>query len=257
MHIATIYDIHGNVPALEAVLAEIEQQHIDLLVVGGDVIAGPMPRKILSLLRALDVAIEYIWGNAEAELLRCVAGQPIGGLSERANNDARWLVETLTAEEVEFIKSWSNTFTVDVPELGKVLFCHATPYSNIQIFTADTEKSKLDEIFANIEADVVVCGHTHIPFDIAIAGIRVVNSGSVGMPFSAVGAEWLLLDTAIHFMHTNYDLETAAHRIRQSEYPEAESFASNNVLHTPDLVQVKEMISQIEQSQLGQDLRFD
>ena len=210
MRIAAIYDIHGNLPALEAVMAEIEPLDVDLLVVGGDVVAGPLPSETLALLRQTKIETAFVWGNAEAELLRCVAGKPIGGLSERANDEACWLAETLSSEEIDFIASWSNTFSVETADLGRILFCHATPSSNIQVFTADTPAEMVGPIFAEVDADLVICGHTHRSFDMQIGGVRVVNAGSVGMPFASSGADWLLLDTAVLPQHTDYDLDRAA-----------------------------------------------
>jgi len=94
MRVAALYDIHGNLPALEAVLAEIEQTGTnqtgaDCLVIGGDLIAGPLPVETVRRLQALDLPIHYLHGNAESELLRCLAGQEPGGLSPRADEEAR------------------------------------------------------------------------------------------------------------------------------------------------------------------------
>ncbi|MFZ1398175.1 MAG: metallophosphoesterase, partial [Candidatus Promineifilaceae bacterium] len=91
MRIAAVYDIHGNLPALEAVLSEIVKESVDCIVVGGDVVAGPLPNESLQLLQSLDIPTQFIRGNAESELLRHLAGEPPGGLSERANEEARWV----------------------------------------------------------------------------------------------------------------------------------------------------------------------
>jgi diadenosine tetraphosphatase ApaH/serine/threonine PP2A family protein phosphatase len=80
---------------------------------------------------------------------------------------------------------------------------------------------------------MVVCGHTHMQFDRAVGTVRVVNAGSVGMPFSGPGADWLLLGPGIQLRHTEYDLAKAAQRIRETQYPQAGDFADNNVLTTP------------------------
>jgi predicted phosphodiesterase len=83
-----------------------------------------------------------------------------------------------------------------------VLFCHATPRNDVDIFTERTPEARLVEIFADVDADVVVCGHTHTQFERTIAGKRVVNSGSVGMPYEeAPGAYWLL---DLEPQHTDY-----------------------------------------------------
>ena len=117
--------------------------------------------------------------------------------------------------------------------LGDVLFCHATPRNDTEIFTRLTPEERLLPVFQDVEASLVVCGHTHMQFDRRVGRLRVVNAGSVGMPFQAPGAYWLLLGPDIELRRTPYDLEDAARRIRATAYPQAEDFAANNVLTTP------------------------
>jgi len=117
--------------------------------------------------------------------------------------------------------------------IGKVLFCHATPQNPNDVFTRVTPDDRLVSIIGETDADMVVCGHTHMQFNRMIGGLRVVNAGSVGMPFGDPGAYWLLLGPDIEFHRTEYDLEMAATRIRQTHYPEAQEFAANHVLHPP------------------------
>ena len=120
---------------------------------------------------------------------------------------------------------------MEVSGVGKVLFCHATPKNPNDVLTRLSPEDRLVSIFAESDADVVVCGHTHMQFDRAIGRLRVVNAGSVGMPFGDPGAyPRLLLGPEVEFHRTEYDLEIAASRIRQTHYPEAEEFASQNVL---------------------------
>ena len=116
---------------------------------------------------------------------------------------------------------------------GEVLFCHATPRSDTEIFTRETPEERLVPVFERAVAPVVVCGHTHMPFDRMIGGRRVVNAGSVGMPFGEPGADWLLLGPDADRRHTAYDAERAAERVRATEYPQAEEFASRNILRPP------------------------
>ena len=112
--------------------------------------------------------------------------------------------------------------------LGDVLFCHGTPRSDVEIFTRLTAEERLFPAFEGVDAAVVVCGHTHMPFDRTVRGIRVVNAGSVGMPFGDPGAYWLLLGPDVSPRHQRYDLEAAAARIRASDYPQAEAFAAGH-----------------------------
>jgi diadenosine tetraphosphatase ApaH/serine/threonine PP2A family protein phosphatase len=125
------------------------------------------------------------------------------------------------------------TVALSIPPIGEVLFCHATPRSETELFTKLTPDERLRPMFADAGAPLVVCGHTHMQFDRTAAGRRIVNAGSVGMPFGAPGAYWLLLGPAVDLRRTAYDLDAAARRIRATAYPKADDFAATNVLRPP------------------------
>jgi hypothetical protein len=129
--------------------------------------------------------------------------------------------------------------------LGDALFCHATPRNDIDCFTRLTPEDQLFPIFQRLDVPLVVCGHTHMQFDRTIGTIRVVNAGSVGMPFQEPGAYWLLLGPDIQLRHTPYDLASAADRIRATTYPQAEDFATRNVLHPPSERETLEAFSHV------------
>ncbi len=114
-----------------------------------------------------------------------------------------------------------------------MLFCHATPRNDTEIFTRRTAEERLRPIFDGLNVPLVVCGHTHMQFDRMIGKTRVVNAGSVGMPFAEPGAYWLLLGPDIQLRHTSYNLANAVDRIRATKYPQAEAFAARNVLQPP------------------------
>ena len=233
MRVAAIYDIHGNLPALEAVLQEIRQAEVDQIVVGGDVLPGPMPCETLARLENLDIPVQFIQGNGEAAVLAQMAGKDTDAVPEQAREAVRWVAQQLDSEHERFLDSWPKTLRVDVPGLGEVLFCHATPRNNTEIFTRFTPEDRLLPIFEGLNVPVVICGHTHMQFDRTIAGVRVVNAGSVGMPFGKPGAYWLLLGPDIQLRHTAYDLTKAAARIRDTNYPQAQNFAARNILEPP------------------------
>lgn len=252
MRIVAIYDIHGNLPALEAVLQEIGNEAVDAIVVGGDVVAGPMPSETLTCLQNIDIPTHFIHGNAESELLRYLVNGEPSGLSEQADDIARWVAQTLTSEHQQFVAQWPMTLELDVDGFGTMLFCHATPHNDIDVFTRLTPDEKLIPLFEKLNVSLVVCGHTHMQFDRTIAGVRVVNAGSVGMPFGRIGADWLLIETDVVFRHTDYDTIAAAEHIRQSGYPGAEEFAANNILESPSEELALQMLSQLEAQQAGQ-----
>ena len=246
MRIAALYDIHGNLPALEAVLADVRGAHVDEIVIGGDVFPGPMPRESLSRLFDLDVPVRFLMGNADRETLAHRAGAGSSSIPERFREVLRWSGAQLSDENVTRVSEWPATQRVEVQSLGTVLFCHATPRNDTEIFTRRTPDDRLGPVFAGVDADVVVCGHTHMQFDRSVGPIRVVNAGSVGMPFGEPGAYWLLLDSAIELRHTRYDLDGAAQRIRATQYPQAAEFAETNVLRPPGEAQMLEIFQKAE-----------
>jgi putative phosphoesterase len=233
MRVAAIYDIHGNLPALEAVLQEIRHEKVDQIVVGGDVLPGPMPRETLERLRNLKVPTHYIYGNGEVAVLQQMAGKEPTAVPQAFRPIIRWTAEQLHPEHQQWLSTWPKTITLEIAGLGSVLFCHATPHNENDIFTRLTPEDRLVPLFEGLVATIVVCGHTHMQFDRKIEHTRVVNAGSVGMPFGEFGAHWLLLGPDIQFRHTPYDLANAADRVRITDYPQAEDFAARNILTPP------------------------
>lgn len=230
MRVAALYDIHGNLPALEAVLEDIHQAEVDLIVVGGDVVPGPMPRETLARLVNLSVPVQFIQGNCEREALALLAGEDTGNIAERFREVMRWAGQQLQPEFDQLVATWPKTIQVEIQGLGQVLFCHATPRDDNEIFTRLTPEERLLPVFEGLDVSIVVCGHTHMQFDRTIGKLRVVNAGSVGAPFGEPGAYWLLLESDIQLRHTVYDLRTAADRVRATNYPEAQDFAASNIL---------------------------
>ena len=233
MRVAAIYDIHGNLPALEAVLAEIHEIGVDQIVVGGDVVPGPMPCETVARLRQLPATTQFIPGNGENDVLAALDGREISRVPEQFHETLRWTGEALSPKDADVLASWPDVLRLDIPEVGPVLFCHATPRSDAEIFTRLTPQDRLLPIFEDVDAAVVVCGHTHMQFDRRIGNVRVVNAGSVGMPFGEPGADWLLLGPTVELRHTTYDLAAAAELILDSDYPPAQDFAERSILRPP------------------------
>jgi predicted phosphodiesterase len=233
MPIAAIYDVHGNLPALEAVIDEVRRASVDRLVIGGDVLPGPMPRETLEYLLGLEIPAQYIHGNGDREVLTVMRGQEPVTVPAKFQGVVRWTAEQLTADHERVIAGWPPVLRMQVSGIGDVLFCHATPRNDTEIFTRLTPEDRLLSIFGSVDASVAVCGHTHMQFDRTVGRLRVVNAGSVGMPVGEPGADWLLLGPDIQLRHTRYDLAVAAERILRSRYPQAEDFAAHNVLNPP------------------------
>ncbi len=249
MRIAAIYDVHGNLPALEAVLYDIRQADVDLIVIGGDVVPGPMPLETITCLLSLDVPKQFVRGNTDGEVLAWMAGQETDwyrAASEQWRAPVRWTATRLHNEHRRLMSRWSTTLRLKIHGLGNVLFCHATPRSDTEIFTRLTPEAVLLPVFERIEEPVIICGHTHMQFDRIIGGVRVVNAGSVGMPFGEPGAYWLQAGPDIQLRHTRYDLREAADRIRNTDYPQADDFAQRNVLQPPSEEEMLEAFGKAE-----------
>lgn len=242
--VAALYDIHGNLPALETVLRDVRQADVSQIVVGGDVIPGPMPRETLSRLLDLDLPTHFVHGNGELAILAQMEGARTGlvtywGTATGARpadsivEIYRWTAAQLQPEFEPVLTRWPKTLQLEIDGLGQVLFCHSTPRSETEAFTRETAEERLLPLFEPLQAAVVVCGHTHMQFDRRVGTTRVVNAGSVGMPFGEPGAYWLLLGPDVELRRTSYDLLEAAERIRATEYPQAEDFAAQSVLAPP------------------------
>jgi len=238
MTVAALYDIHGNLPALEAVLADVRRAPVNRIVVGGDVLPGPMPRETLDYLLNLDIPVQFIRGNGDREVLARKAGVETGAIPEPFREVVRWTAEQLSREHERAVAGWPLTLRLEVSGLGDVLFCHATPRNDTEIFTRLTSEDRLLAIFEGLGVRLVICGHTHMQFDRAIGTTRVVNAGSVGMPFGEPGAYWLLLGPDVELRRTTYDLVSAAARISATNYPQADDFAAHNILQPPSEKQV-------------------
>ncbi|MFN8423738.1 MAG: metallophosphoesterase family protein [Anaerolineae bacterium] len=244
MRVAALYDIHGNLPALEAVLDEVRRADVDAIVVGGDVVLGPMPHETLRCLLDLDRPTHFIHGNCELAVLaqRAAAdesqvaywGTTFGDPPpESIRRIFRWTAQQLRPDDVAAITGWPKTLRLEIDGLGTVLFCHSTPRSETEIFTRLTPEARLRPVLDGLGASVIVCGHTHMQFDRIVGDTRVVNAGSVGSPFGEPGAYWALLGPDVRFQRTSYDLAAAAERIRATPFPDAEAFAAESVLHPP------------------------
>lgn len=246
MRVAALFDIHGNITALEAVLEEIRQSDVDQIVVGGDVVTGPMPHETLACLLDLDLPIQFIYGNCEREVLAQMHGEDRSSVPERFRVIDRWVADQLYPEYESVLASWPLTLRLTIDGLGDVLFCHATPRDDNEIFTRETAEDRLIPIFDPLGVDVVVCGHTHMQFDRMVRKTRVVNAGSVGSPFGEPGARWLLLGPDIELRRTAYDLAKAVERIRTTTYPGIEEFVESSVLHPPSEAEMVERYSPAE-----------
>ena len=214
MRVAALYDVHGNTPALDAVLGDDRFAAADLVVVGGDVIVGPDPAGVLEQLEGLGERVRFLRGNGDREAL--APGDAEGHFAEIA----AWSRDRLNDEQRERVGRWPATVEVDIDGLGRVLFCHATPRSDTELVTRLTPDDEVVDILSEVDATVVVCGHVHVQYDRALHdGRRIVNAGSVGMPYEGEpGAFWALLGPSVELCRTEYDLDEAIAAIEETGY---------------------------------------
>jgi diadenosine tetraphosphatase ApaH/serine/threonine PP2A family protein phosphatase len=198
-----------------------------------------MPRETLARLTSLPVAVEFIHGNGEIAVLQQLAGQEPIKVPEIYRPAIRWTADQIRGGDAEMIAGWPLTLAAEMTGVGRVLFCHATPRNADEIFTSDTPEERLLPVFADLGVSLVVCGHTHMPFDRMVGRTRVVNAGSVGMPFGPAGADWLLLGPDVELRHTSYDLQAAAALLRTAAFPSPEDFAARYVLDPPAAAEMR------------------
>jgi predicted phosphodiesterase len=202
--------VHGNLPALEAVLDEVASLDVDEIVCGGDVCAGPMPRQTLELLQLRGA--RFVRGNADREL-------------------AGWPADRLTRVQREFLRELPLSITVTVDALGPTLFCHATPRRDDEIVTRLTPVEELAAVLDGVCERTIVCGHVHVQYDRRVGEHRVVNAGSVGMPYERIpAAYWTLLGPDVEHRATVYDLQAAVRRMRETGYPGLDDALASSLL---------------------------
>jgi putative phosphoesterase len=214
--VAALADVHGNAPALEAVVDEIRREEPDLVVFCGDLTWGPLPEETLAFLRPL--AALFVRGNAERELLSLFDVLP-DDTSERA----RFLVERHDAAARNFLAEFRDHAVVDIDGLGSTRFCHGSPRSDEELVTEETAVERVREFLTGVGESAVVTAHTHVSYERVVDGTRLLNPGSVGLPYEGrPGAYWALLGPGVEHRRTEYDRDDAERRIRAGGGPFAE-----------------------------------
>jgi predicted phosphodiesterase len=244
VRVAALYDVHGNLPALEAVLAEVERAQPDAIVFGGDIIAGPMPRETLELVRSLGEKAHLIRGNADRYALEARDGLP------REVGLADWVGAQLTEEDAALLGGLPLTLTLDVGGLGPTCFCHATPRDDEQVFTESDADAVVAEMLAGTEEATVVCGHTHLQVDRRVDPWRVVNAGSVGFAHEPPAACWALLGPGVELRRTDYERSAAARRLREAAGARSEdSSVIEDLLRPPSREEVLDFFDRMAAEQ--------
>jgi len=217
--VALLADVHGNAPALAAVLREVESEDVDLLVHAGDLTWGPLVEETLALIRGYDGPTALVRGNGDRAVLDLADGTPRDDRTERDE----WMSAHHNAEAVGFLRTFSENVVVKVAGLGAVRICHGSPRGDTECVTSETPESRVSEFMAGVVEHVVATAHTHVQFDRHVAGVRSLSPGSVGLPYEGrPGAYWALLGPDVELRRTKYDLAETIAAYRDTDDPAVE-----------------------------------
>jgi predicted phosphodiesterase len=219
MRILALYDIHANIDALDAVLADPGAADPDMVVVGGDAVPGPFARATLARLQALSVPVRWIRGNGEREVAEAVGGRA------PADDDLVARTAAITAAEIGDEHARALGELALTAELDGVLFCHASPRRDDEMLTRLSAPERWTDALEGVQSALVVAGHTHQQDDRVVGDLRFVNAGSVGLPYEGDGAAyWLWVDDGVpDLRHTAYDAARAGARMLEAGWPDERS----------------------------------
>jgi diadenosine tetraphosphatase ApaH/serine/threonine PP2A family protein phosphatase len=206
-------------------------------------VAGAFPAECLSLLEGLGDRVRFVRGNGD----RDVTSDPPGG---QFPGRSAWCAARLDAEAVARVRAWPLTIEVELPSLGRVLFCHAVPGDDMPILTTLTTDDEVAAAIGPVDAEIVVCGHVHVQYDRTLpGGPRVVNAGAVGAPYEGrAAAFWLLLGEDVEHVSTDYDVEAAIARLEATGCPDTD-WVVQHALRAP--VVAADAMAQFEQMRTG------
>jgi predicted phosphodiesterase len=189
-----------------------------------------MPGETLDLLASLGDRAVWVHGNCEREVVSAYDGVLVPGPNGESARDCAALFER---RHRDLLDGLPMTVVLDVDGLGPTLFCHATPRRDDEMVLVDSPLAVWNAALAGVSERVVVCGHTHMPFDRLVDGRHVVNPGSVGMAYGPPGAYWAVLGPHVELRRTAYDAVAAAARIAASRHPHGAEWARDYVLEPP------------------------
>jgi predicted phosphodiesterase len=212
VRVAVLNDIHGNLPALDAVLAAVERAGVDAIVVGGDLVWGPMPSETLDRLAALGDRASFVMGNADRDVV-----EAFDGTAPEHDPVSSYCAGRISRAQRDFLAGLAPTAVLDVDGLGETLFCHGSPRSDTERITTATPDARLRRILEGVGESVVVCGHTHRQFDRQIDTWRVVNAGAVGLPYEGrAAAFWAVLGPDVQLQSTDYNIDETLQAFRSA-----------------------------------------
>jgi predicted phosphodiesterase len=230
VRVAVLADIHGNLPAARAVLAELDREPVDAIVVAGDVASGPLVRETLELLAARPEPIHWVSGNSEREALAVYDGEPPS--DDPTGRAAEWSARALDDRWRAELGSWPISLVLD-----GVCFCHGSPRRDDETLTRVTPVDTLADALSGTSERLVVGGHTHQQMVRDLPGGRIyANAGSVGVPYEGrAGAFWMIVEDGTAVARaTEYDLDAALAELRSSGFPDVEEHITESLVDPVD-----------------------
>src|SRR5262249_21184168 len=188
MRVAVLADIHGNLPALDAVLAGVAAAGVDAIVLNGDMATGPMPAQTLERLAGLGGKAVWVRGNADRELAAAYDRPLSPDPPIEARVPAQYCASQLSRQHRDLLDGLPLSVTLEVTGLGPVRFCHATATSDTKIVLVDSALDDYRAGFGGTTEPTVVLGHTHMPFDRLADPRRVANPPPLAVPHGSAGA---------------------------------------------------------------------
>jgi len=239
MRVAALADVHGNAPALAAVLEEAEREQPDLVVFCGDLTWGSLPQETLALVRALEIPARFVRGNADRAVVELARGE-----NESPTARERWMSAQHSKDDQVFLAGFETTVSIEVAGLRATCFCHGSPRSDEECVTERTPAARVAEFMADREERVVVTGHVHLQYDRTVDGFRSIGPGSVGLPYGDQPgyAYWAMLGPEVELRRTAYDLEAAIAQMRATGDPSVETIVELMLSPTPR----EEVVEEVE-----------
>ncbi len=213
-------------------LAEVERDRPDLIVCGGDLALGPMPAETIERMRGLGDRVRFVMGNTDREMIEAfdadAGSEPRLDQSERWTN---WSAQRLDRGRRDFLAGFEPLVRLELEGLGETIFCHGSPRSDTEIITVLTAENRLAPMLAGVAEELVVCGHIHVQFDRRLLGKRLVNAGSVGLPYEGdAAAYWALLGPEVMLRRTEYDVAAAVQTMSATGFPEIDELLKESLL---------------------------
>jgi predicted phosphodiesterase len=191
--LAVLADIHGNLPALEAVLADLAQFKIDSIIVAGDVVNwGAFSPQVMDRLHEIGAAV--IRGNHEIYVLE--QGSPRAAAQWANYTIPAWTRQQLGNERLNQIAAWPDTLALRYRDTPMVRIVHGSPRGPFEPIFPDTTDSEIGAMLAGVDETTVICAHTHLPLDRQVGRWHIINPGPAGVPLlGIVQASYILLDS--------------------------------------------------------------